>query len=221
MPDDNDVPQDASEEEQILMYTLGIKKGKCPEDGKGIHHRLMKLAYLPRSIESIFDRLNKDLLYLFYTNCVSQSVGKRKWNQLVKSKPLSSFVLPADEAFAMLVLENNVPKWMNEVRFGKDNNSTYNYKTLYTEGKAGRKWNDTGKLRFLDLLNHCKSYRVEGENKTTYGAIESMILKRERATANTNNSYDENEDISSDDEVNDNDNAAMEEAFLEVANGNI
>ena len=203
------------------MRTLGIKKGKCPEDTKGIHHRLMKLAYLPRSIETIFDRLDEDLLYLFYTSCVSQSVGKRKWNQLVKSKPLSSYVSPADEAFAMLVLENNVPKWMNEVRFGKDNNSTYNYKTLYTEGKAGRKWNDTGKLRFLELLNHCKSYRVDDENRTTYGAIESMILKRERATANTNNTYDENEDIISDDEVNANDNEAVEAALLAVANGNI
>lgn len=45
-----------------------------------------------------------------------------------------------------------------------------------------------------------------------------MIRARERATVNTNNSYDENEDISSNDEVNDNDNAVMEEALLAISN---
>ena len=52
----------------------------------------------------------------------------------------------------------------------------------------------------------------------TYNAIEKMIRARERAPVNTNNSYDENEDISSNDEVNDNDNAVMEEALLAISN---
>lgn len=86
----------------------------------------------------------------------------------------------------MLVLEKNVAKWMNEIRFGKDNNSTYNYKTLYTEGKAGRKWNDSDKRLFLQLLKTQKDYCSSEENMVTYGVIEKMIIKKELAMSSTN-----------------------------------
>ena len=201
------------------MRTLGIKKGKCPEEIKGIYHKLMKLAYIPRSIETIFELGDDDLLYLFYTNCVSQSVGKRKWNQYSKTKYLSSFVSPTDEAFAMVVIENNVAKWMNELRFGKNKNATYQYKTLYTEGKTGRQWNRAGKKRFLYLWKICKEYRALEAKKEIYKAIQNMIMERERATSTTVNNHDEIDESNSGDNDEDGDNTDIEAELLAMANG--
>lgn len=218
--DEAALSQHTSEDEQeVLMRTLAIKKGKCPEEVKGVYHKLLKLAYMPKSIETIYELGDNDVLYLFYTNCVSQSVGKRKWNQYSKTKALSTFVSPADEAFAMLVIENNVAKWMNEVRFGKNNESTYQFKTLYTEGKSGRQWNKTGIRRFVNLVKVCKSYRVSEEKREIYKNMETMIMARERSTSTTDNRYDETDNSSSDEEDNDDENDTMEADLLAMANG--
>ena len=217
--EDSDIPAGSNEQMQVLMRTLSIKKGKCPEEAKGIYHKLMKLAYIPRRIETIFELGDNDLLYLFYTNCVSQSVGKRKWNQHSKTRQLSSFVSPTDEAFAMLVIENNVAKWMNELRFGKNRNETYQYKSLYTEGKTGRQWNQAGKKRFVYLLKICKEYRVLDEKKEIYKTIQNMILERERATSTTQNNYEENNESNSGDDEEDEDDTEIEAELLAMANG--
>ena len=218
VPEDTDVDENSSEEMKILMRTLGIKKEKCPESVKDLYHKLMKMAYLPRTIETIFECNNDDLIYLFYTICVSQSVGKRKWNQYSKTKYLSSYVSSADEAFAMVIVENNVAKWMNEIRFGKQNNRTFRFKTLYTEGDQGRKWTVAGTQRFLNLLKFCKAYRVNDEKKEIYQSIERMILSRERSTSDTTNINPDEEDVSdSDDECEDI--MEMEAELLAMANG--
>ena len=131
IPEETDVDEIASQEQKVLMHTLGIKKGKCPELVKGIYHQLMKMAYMPCTIETIFECGNDDLIYLFYTIYMSQSVGKHKWNHYRKTKHLSSFVSTADEAFVMVIVENNVAKWMNELRFGKQSNRTFIQGTLH------------------------------------------------------------------------------------------
>ena len=213
LPDESDIDTDLPQEDQILLRNLGIKKGKCPEEVKGLHHKLMKMAYMPKKIETIMDTENNDLLKLFYTSCVSQAVGKRTWNHFCKIRYLSSFVTPTDEAFAMLILENNVAKWMNELRFGTNRNTNDPYKTLYTEGRGGRKWNKAGKRQFLDLWELCKEYRSSDTRKERYRAIEIMIKSCERSSTQ---GIDEVEFDNSDD---DSDDDNIEEELLAMANG--
>ena len=57
------------------MHALDIVKGKCPEEVKVIYHQPMKMAYAPQFVETIYELGNNDLIYLFYTMCVFQSVG--------------------------------------------------------------------------------------------------------------------------------------------------
>ena len=145
--------------EDTVIRTLTIRKGKCPEEDRGLYHKLLSLAWYPRKIETILETDDDDLLYLFYVCCVSRSVRKRRWNEYSRKKKLSTFVDPSDEAFAMLVLENNVSKWMDDLRNGEVTDTSSLRKTLYTEGDHGRKWSTDGIMRFIELWRLCNEYR--------------------------------------------------------------
>ena len=112
---------------------------------------------------------------------MSRSVRKRKWNESSQKKKLSSCVDPSDEAFAMLVLENNVSKWMDELRNREVITGTSIRRTLYTQGKEGRRWSKDGIMRFIELWKHCNEYRSNNLiKKNRYLNIEEIIFNRER-----------------------------------------
>ena len=158
VPQDSDINNNLPEEEKTLLRTLAMNKGKRPEDVKGITHKLMSMAWTNNGIENILETSDEDLLYLFYSKCVSRAVGKQKWNEFKDEKCLNEFVNPSDEALAMLVIENNLTKWMDEIRFGQDQRANEKHKTLYTEGEQGCKWTKRGMLRFVELLKGCREY---------------------------------------------------------------
>ena len=128
----SDQPQDNDIEDTIIR-TLTIRKGKCPEDQKGLYHKLLNYVWHTKKIESILETDDEDLLYIFYVCCVSRSVRKRKWNESSQTKKLSCFVDPSDEAFTMLVLENNVSKWMDELHNGEVITGTSIRRSIYTQ----------------------------------------------------------------------------------------
>ena len=167
--------------EDTVLRTLTIRKGKCPEEERGLYHELLSLAWHTRKIETILETDNEDLLYIFYVCCVSRSVRKRKWNESSQKKKISSFVDPSDEAFAMLVLENNVSKWMDELRNGEVITGTSIRRTLYTQGKEGQRWSKDGIMRFIELWKHCNEYRSNNLiKKNRYLNIEEIIFNREQ-----------------------------------------
>ena len=75
--------------EDTVLRTLTIRKGKCPEEDRGIYHKLLSLAWYPRKIETVLETDDEDLLYLFYVCCVSRSVRKRRCNEYSRKKKLS------------------------------------------------------------------------------------------------------------------------------------
>ena len=225
-PDSSDVPTDSDidsslpEDQQRFLQDLQIHRGKCPESEKGTHHKIMKLAWYPNNIENIVESDDELLVYSFYRVCVSRTVGKRKWNEYSKKKLLHEFVTPSDEALAMLIIENNVAKWMSEIRFPTTQIPAERFKTLYTQGDKGRKWIKAGRTRFIELMKKMRSYRVQDDLKEKYRLIEELVLRREqsilgidaRDTMNLENSNDNSdEDNEEDDE--------MEREFLALANG--
>ena len=225
-PDSSDVPSDADidqtlpEEEQHLYASLQLHRGKEPESIKGVHHELMKLAWNPNKIETILESENDTLIYMFYLICVSRAVGKRKWNVYCKTKLLHEFVTPADEAFAMLVLENNVAKWMSEIRFANTQIPEERFKALYTQGKTGRKWNSCGTKRYIYLVKICKAYRLDDDKKQRYRHIERLVLQREQSTLGRHLLHGTSGDNDSDDDVdNEEDEEEMERELLAMANG--
>ena len=52
----------------------------------------------------------------------------------------------------MLVLENNVSKWMDELHNGEVITGTSIRKTLYTQGLQRNKWSTDGIVRFIEGL---------------------------------------------------------------------
>ena len=168
-------------EDDDVFRTLTIRKGHCPNKAKGIFHHIMNLAWHTRKVETILESDHDDLIYVFYVSCVSRIVRKRKWNECSQVQLLHQFVDPSDEAFAMLVLENNVSKWMDELRHGATFGSESRRKTLYTEGQKGRGWSKDGIIRFIELWKLCNEYRGRDREKVDqYRHIEIMVNTREK-----------------------------------------
>ena len=166
--------------EDTVLRTLTIRKGKCPEEERGLYHKLLSLGWHTREIETVLETDNEDLLYIFYVCCVSRSVRKRKWNESSQTKKLSSFVDPSDEAFAMLVLENNVLKWIDELQNGEVIDGSAIRMSLYTQSEKGRKWSTDGIMRFIELWKVCNEYRSNsGDKSERYHKIEELVYDRE------------------------------------------
>ena len=209
--------------DDTVIRTLTIRKGPCPNKRKGIIHHLMNLAWHTRKIESILESDNDDLIYVFYVTCVSRIVCKRKWNECSQSKLLHTFVDPTDEAFAMLVLENNVAKWMDELCHGQTIGNEGRRRTLYTQGQEGRRWSKDGIMRFVELWKHCNEFRGGNRSKVEqYRHIERMVNTREKIW--NDNSSRKQRKVCNDDEivnpndVNDEENE-MERILQAMANG--
>ena len=168
-----------SHEYRELLSVIKNKKGDKPIDC-GKYHRLMKLTWMPKSIENIHDIEDEEVLYLFYSECVSRAVGKRKWNKCSQVKNMGKFVTCSDEALAMILLENNLPKWMDEVRHDKILSRAEKRKTLYTEEDKTKGWTNRGLRRFMELCQACHNRRNgTDEKRAKWIEIEKFIMKRE------------------------------------------
>ena len=55
------------------------------------------------------------MIYHFVMKILSNVVGKSKWNNMGSKKLMNVFVTNSDEAFAMLVMENNCFKWVDKI----------------------------------------------------------------------------------------------------------
>ena len=225
-PESSDVPTDADidsslpENERQFLQDLQLHRGKCPEAEKGTNCNIMKLAWYPNQIETILESEDQTLIYTFYRVCVSRAVGKRKWNEYSKKKLLREFVTPSDEALAMLIVENNVGKWMSEIRFPTTQIPAERFKTLYTQGEKGRKWIKAGRTRFIELMKKMRNYRVQDDLKDKYRSIELLVLRREQSILGIEVAETINDEINNDnsDEENEED-EEMEREFLALANG--
>ena len=58
-------------------------------------------------------------------------ISREKWKLNHTSVPISALLTVADEAFAMLTMENNVNEWIMQLKHGKDS-VTKGKHTIYT-----------------------------------------------------------------------------------------
>ncbi len=94
-----------------------------------------------------------------FLKCV---VGEQKWNSKHLVEPIRDFVTPSDEAFVILVLENNCSVWVD--MWDKDNMKESNVVPLWTNGGQNKKdrnngstgkhkgWSNEGVNRFNQLM---------------------------------------------------------------------
>ena len=210
--EDNETPNENYNE---LISLINEKKGPIPKD-IGVSHRLMRMTWMPKNIEKIHDKQDNDLLYFFYSECVSRVVGKRKWNKYSQVRKMGNFVTTSDEAFAMIILENNLPKWMDELRHNGRLARNEKRKSLYTQEDKSKGWSNKGQKRFIELCRICEDRRKgTEEKKLRWNQIEKIVMDREilwNDMSNRKRKRVEEENIS---EVTTEDNTSDEEADIE------
>lgn len=150
--------------------------GPTPHDNMGAVHKLVKAAWNYGDVENIHENVDDDVIYSFYDICVSYSCGRRKWNKYSTTQPLSSFVSPMDEAFAMLTIENNAAKWMDELYLVNVTKKEIR-KAWYTEEEGAKKWSTKGMKRYVELIKKIGTYRKD--KKDQWEQVEEMVRDRE------------------------------------------
>ena len=194
-----------------FLILIGIKKGTTDnsqdqEDTTDTHNLALELLEYgkEKNVEKILESGNMELIYYFVITCVSNSTGKRKWNKFSHRKKLNEFVTYSDEAFALIVLENNAEKWLQGAKY-PDLKKHELPKAIYTEGgESGNKWSMQGQKRYVDLCTKCIQRRraITEEDKEKMVAIENMVLDKERRkqdgmSINTKRkrAYDEDDEV--------------------------
>ena len=134
------------------------QEGTCvPEvimnDVQGPYHTVLKLG-LEKKIHELFTIKNEEVLKVYLFDILPYSVRKIKWNTHSKKFKMSQFVTRSDEAFALLIIENNAPKWLDELyepnKAGRDRVKSSVYtQGIETCGLPG--WSEEGIDRFVHL----------------------------------------------------------------------
>ena len=153
-----------------------------------------------KRVEEIRERANTDGLQFFAEVCLKNVVKKRDWRLNHRKEVLQKFVTVADEALALLVLENNVEIWLQlanndrieakeqsddtkEDETGNENDSITTDETksvtVYTSGGVKsdgtkRGWSREGIKRYNELYRKVKSIRAKSENR---GAEEELRVR--------------------------------------------
>ena len=106
----------------------------------GFAHQLLALADDDK-ILSMYEEKKMDMIYTFTRLIVANVTGKRQWNKFSDSLLMHRFVTPSDEAFAVLILENNCEKWRDEFD-NPNSNKSNKKKARWSEGgdRKARKW---------------------------------------------------------------------------------
>ena len=119
------------------------------------------------------DILNSAKLHFYFLNTIVQVVvGRRTWtSEITKTTnnlPYHKVVHPSDEAFAFLVLDNNVKRYRDMIRRPGLKSNEYTspkYTRLSEKGKKleNKGWNDEGKQKFMEYTNAVRSKRSDDE----------------------------------------------------------
>ena len=102
---------------------------------------------------SIFQ--SKELHYFFLKHCVVNVISRKKWNDNCDRNDYFKFVTASDEGFALVVLDNNIERYMEMMKnedpnikdFGQPRYTSVTKKGMLTN-HIGKGWNDRGKMEF-------------------------------------------------------------------------
>ena len=118
---------------------------------------------LQRAKDSKLEYIRKDGTYhemkIFVELCVSSVISYESWSLNCTRISLSNFVTMADEALALLILENNVKEWIEQVE-KKEGEKPAKKRRLTKYTGMGRKidgtkkgWSLEGKMRFNAIFD--------------------------------------------------------------------
>ena len=77
--------------------------------------KMTRLLYLIENNESDKIFTDDSLYYFFFKKCIANVITKSKWKENCATYDYDQFIHPTDEAFALLVLENNSERYSDMV----------------------------------------------------------------------------------------------------------
>jgi len=135
---------------------------------------------------------SKEMFKLLSEVTFAPMISREMWKLNYTSVPISALLTVADEAFALLTMENNVDEWMMLLKHGKDS-ETKGKHTIYTsqgENKDGTKkgWTLDGKVRFNSIYDSVVLERNTNHTKE----LEKELQERWRAEGRESKKRKEN-----------------------------
>ena len=122
---------------------------------------------------------NKNLHYYFLKKCVINVVSRKKWKENITKYTFNRFIHPSDEAFALIVLENNSKRYQEmaereHTNVSTDDNANENEKVEYSQPlfttvtkkgqrSSGKGWSKQGKDLLIDYTEFVKRKRRNNE----------------------------------------------------------
>ena len=149
---------------------------------------------------------NKNLHYYFLKKCVINVVSRKKWKENITKYTFNRFIHPSDEAFALIVLENNSKRYQEmaereQTNVSTDDNANENEKVEYSQPlfttvtkkgqrSSGKGWSKQGKDLLIDYTEFVKRKRRNNEwmnRRSEYvknRALKDSSKKRKRSSEN-------------------------------------
>jgi hypothetical protein len=132
---------------------------------------------MPELSDILMMRQDGETYAVFCENLLSQVVGRNEWKTRGGSALISEIATVSDEAFAILLLENNYDVWTKEV-LGPTTGSDTVVTSKYTLNGAGTKknqgWTNEGLNRYNKLAALVSADRSRDSNKTWEKTIKKM-----------------------------------------------
>lgn len=125
---------------------------------------------------------------MFVTSIVPVVVGRYEWKQKAHKVHYSTFVTPSDEAFGMLLVENNYEAWVEIAQTGDKGDKKPKYtKHAMNSGRYGG-WSTQGIRRYNELIRIVKEDRRKDKQLRMNDRFEEHIrLEVHNARAHKNN----------------------------------
>ena len=124
---------------------------------KGPMHEIIYMAKEGKLIDLYF-KDDENVVYEFVTKVLAYVFSKRQWNLLSVEMKYDEFVTNSDEAFALLLVENNCYKW-EDVFLNPDLPKDRRVKTQWTECNGDKKWSIEGMMRYKQLYEKLEEYK--------------------------------------------------------------
>jgi hypothetical protein len=183
LPDD--MEELVEEAEQNRTTRNNRSNGPTLEQIKARNSEIQK-----RNDKRIEDRYK--LFRIFMEMCMPSVRPVKSWNNDRSLKKISDFITATDEAFAMILFENNIEVFMamgengvTRVRDIKDYMEENGIKAKYTQaGGSDVGWDEAGMERFELLIQETKKNRVlSDDNKLTFVDMDEKFYKDHRTVA--------------------------------------
>ena len=152
------------------------------------------------------DCKNSEVLWFFENILAAINPAVTNFRSKKYKEPISQIFSVSDEAYALLIVENEYERWKDQIKAGKDGKKSFMRKK-YVDYKSGKKGDSSWSLRGRKLFTYlCKTVDELRKSDETGKQFEENLMKHYRKEMDIEgNTVTENIECGRSDEMEDND----------------